>query len=424
MECSKVRRQIMKSLANGESKLLLFGMIFALIMFIFFGQLSVWLISDEYKQNMVEHDYRLAGYLLEKGVEPLQLAKAFTADKTIDQAKRGSELLMASGYTPDTPTYLLAKVQAFHQKYALIFLVFSLVFSLIIVSVLFLFFWYRNQKIEKANERIQAFMAGKTQIGLPDKSEGSLSQLFASINGMATALTTHIDSEKHGREFLKDIISDISHQLKTPLAALRMYNEIIQNEQVHNKVVNAFTLKSERELTRMEILIQNLLKLARMDAGTIELEIKNHNVKGFLEEVIKGFMTRAEMEKKTIVLDLEENIMLEFDNEWLLEAVGNILKNAMDHTSAKDKIEIKCKETPILTTITIKDNGRGIHPEDIHHIFKRFYRSRFSKDKQGVGIGLTLSKTIVERHGGTISVESDFGKGTIFRLVFPKVSNL
>jgi signal transduction histidine kinase len=203
-----------------------------------------------------------------------------------------------------------------------------------------------------------------------------------------------------------------------------MYNEIIQNEQTGNEVVNEFTSKSERELTRMEVLIQNLLKLTRLDAAAIELVIKNHNVKAFLQEVIKGFLTRAELEDKIILLDGSENVMMEFDDEWLLGAVGNIVKNALDHTNAKDKIEIRCDETPILTTITIKDNGTGIHSEDIHHIFKRFYRSRFSKDKQGVGIGLTLFKTIVEKHGGTIAVESNLGKGTTFRLAFPKISNL
>lgn len=414
----------MKTLANRETKLLFLRIVSILIAFILFGQLTAKLISDNYKRNMVEHDYSLAGYLLENGVEPSQLAEAFTADRTADQAQTGSKLLLASGYTPNTQTRLFAEVQAFYQKYTLMFLLFSLLLSFIILSVLLLFFRYQNRKIENANESIRAFMAGDTRIRLADKSEGSLSQLFSSVNDMATALTTHIDSEKHGREFLKNVISDISHQLKTPLAALRMYNEIIQNEQTGNEVVNEFTSKNERELTRMEILIQNLLKQARLDAGAIELITENHNVKAFLQEVIKGFLTRAELENKTILLDGDENVMMDFDDEWLLEAVGNIVKNALDHTNAKDKIEIQCDETPILTTITIKDNGTGIHSEDIHHIFKRFYRSRFSKDKHGVGIGLTLSKTIVEKHGGTISVESNFGKGTTFRIAFPKISKL
>ncbi len=414
----------MKIFVNRETKLLLIEIASILLLVIVLGQLTAKFIANDYKQNMVEHDYSLAGYLLEMGEEPSQIAKAFTADKTGGEAQAGSELLRASGYTPDAQTRLFPEVQAFHQKYAVVFFGFSLFLSFIVLSVLLLYLLRQCQKIEKANEDILAFMNGDISIRLADKSEGSLSQLFASVNGMATSLTAHIDNEKHGREFLKDTISDISHQLKTPLAALKMYNEIIQNEQTGNKVVNEFASKSERELTRMEVLIQNLLKLARLDAGAIELEKGNHNVKEFLEEAIKGFDTRAELENKTIRLDCGENIMMDFDEAWLLEAVGNLIKNALDHTNAKDQIEIQCDETPVLTTITITDNGTGIHPEDIHHIFKRFYRSRFSKNKQGVGIGLTLSKTIIEKHGGSIAVESRLGQGTAFRLAFPKLSNL
>ncbi|MPN60207.1 Sensor protein SrrB [bioreactor metagenome] len=104
--------------------------------------------------------------------------------------------------------------------------------------------------------------------------------------------------------------------------------------------------------------------------------------------------------------------------------MGNIIKNALDHTEAKGRIEISCEDTAVLTEIVIRDNGAGIHPEDIHHVFKRFYRSRFSKDKTGVGIGLSLSKAIVELHGGTVAVSSKLGEGAEFHLIFPKLTNL
>jgi signal transduction histidine kinase len=107
-----------------------------------------------------------------------------------------------------------------------------------------------------------------------------------------------------------------------------------------------------------------------------------------------------------------------------MEAIGNIIKNALDHTNSQNKIEVCCSETPLSIQITIKDNGAGIHPEDLHHIFKRFYRSRFSKEKQGIGIGLALSKSIIEKHGGTITVQSELGKGAAFNLFFPKLSKL
>jgi signal transduction histidine kinase len=223
---------------------------------------------------------------------------------------------------------------------------------------------------------------------------------------------------------LKETISDISHQLKTPLAALQMYNEIIREEISGNEVVESFTLKSQRELERMETLIQNLLKLAKLDAGTIEIEKSTHNLNNFLEKCVELFRTRAHLEGKELNLRCSDSVELSFDETWLTEAVGNIIRNALDHTRAGDLIEISCHQNPMATQIIIKDSGSGIHPEDIHHIFKRFYRSRFSKDKQGVGIGLALSKAIVDKHGGTITVESEPQKGAAFHLIFPKLSNL
>ena len=259
---------------------------------------------------------------------------------------------------------------------------------------------------------------------LSDNEEGIVSQLFSSINMMATSLTAHITKEKQTKEFLKNTISDISHQLKTPLTALKMYNEIVQEENTNNVVVDSFNIKSCNQLERMEYLIQNLLKLSRLDADAIELAKSNCLMKDLLEGVVISFSTRAKSENKSITLMCNSYIMLNCDGDWILEAISNIIKNALDHTVSRNEVQILCDETPVLICITIKDNGSGIHTEDIHYIFKRFYRSRFSKDKDGIGIGLTLAKTIVEKHGGSITVESTLNQGTTFYLTFPKLTNL
>lgn len=395
-----------------------------LLLFTILGQLVVKHMADDYKQNMISHDYGVAGYLTHGGLDKTKIAQAFTSAKTDDDVETGWELLQASGYNSYIQNRLLPEVEHFYRKFAVISLVLSIALSSAIILIIMYFALLRDKKIEGANTDIQSFMSGNIGARLDDHEEDSLSKLFASVNAMATSQAAHIAKEKQNKEFLRDTISDISHQLKTPLAALKMYNEIMQDEKAGNDVVESFTLKSERELIRMETLIQNLLKLARLDADSISLEKKTQNLKEFLEETTKGFRTRADLEGKSILLRCDENIAFSFDEEWLLEAVGNIIKNALDHTNAKDKIEIQCDETPLLTTITITDNGTGIHTEDIHHIFKRFYRSRFSKDNQGIGIGLALSKAIVEKHGGTITVESELGKGAVFYLVFPKLSNL
>ena len=113
-----------------------------------------------------------------------------------------------------------------------------------------------------------------------------------------------------------------------------------------------------------------------------------------------------------------EDISLLCDRDWLIEAIDNIVKNALDHTANGDTVRIEWKALSNAVQIVVKDNGCGIHPEDLHHIFKRFYRSRFSKDKQGIGLGLPLAKAIVEAHSGSIEVDSELGRGTTFTMNF------
>lgn len=395
-----------------------------LLAFILLGQLMVARMAEDYKKDMIEHDYAVAGYLSGSGVDHRQIVTAFTSDKTVADTEAGASLLASSGYTESTLNSLLPVVENFHQKFALTVLLITVLFSLAILAVLYLGEQRRGKQLETAAGQLRRFMDGDTAVRLADCGEGSLARLFAAINAMATSLTAHIDKEKQNRQFLKDTISDISHQLKTPLAALQMYNEIICDEKTGNEVVESFTDKSRRELERMENLVHNLLKLARLDAGTIELEKAVFSLQSFLEKCIGSFATRAAQEGKSITLQCGDGPMLCLDETWLGEAVGNIIKNALDHTDSGDAIEISCQEAAAATEIIIRNNGAGIHPEDVHHIFKRFYRSRFSKDKQGVGIGLALTKAIVEKHGGAVTVRSELGRGAEFHLIFPRLTNL
>lgn len=363
-----------------------------LVIFMMVGQIFVKLIADDYKQNMIEHDYAVAGYLDRNGVDSFQITRAFIHEKILADRKAGQELLQVAAYHVGTQNNLIPEVDRFHQKYALLFVMLSGLFSIAILGGLWLFAVRQNKRLQKVNMDISSFMDGHIYMRLEDVGEGSLSKLFASVNKMATSLTSHIIKEKRSKEFLKDTISDISHQLKTPLAALQMYNEIMQDEKTGNEVVDDFILKSERELKRIENLIQNLLKLARLDAGAIELEKNTHILKKFLEEVIGRFSTCAELEGKMITLDCDDRLVLAFDEEWLLEAVSNIIKNALDHTNSGDRIDLQCEATPVTTEITIKDTGTGIHLR-ISIIFLRgFTEAVIQRINMESGLGLLSPK--------------------------------
>lgn len=414
----------MKLFTSKEDKKILACLSILLLAAIFCNQIIVKKITDDYKNTLLEHDYKLAGYLHQKGINTSLIVEAFSSEKQDTDFKIGQELLKNTGYNSNLHHNLIPEVKQFYQNYSIGMFLFMSVIAVLILA-LYLFHVIRlNKKLEKAIYNINSFLYDKSKIDLYDMEEGSLSQLFYFIQEMATSLTTHISKEKNSKEFLKDMISDISHQIKTPLSSLLMYNEIILNENADNEIVSRFSNKSREELERMENLILTLLKLARLDAGEIDLDVKAHNLKGLLEDVVYSFSVRAQTENKEIILSCSENLAFSCDEKWLFEGLSNIIKNALDHTGSESKIIISCYKTPVALSILIKDNGTGIHPDDIHSIFKRFYRSRFSKDKQGIGIGLTLSKSVIEKHGGTITVESEYGKGTSFLLSFPKLTNL
>ena len=154
------------------------------------------------------------------------------------------------------------------------------------------------------------------------------------------------------------------------------------------------------------------------DAGTIILEKSLENVSELAKNIKKHFLFRAEQEGKEICLSGNEEIKLLCDRNWIIEAISNLVKNALDHTEKGGLIRIEWRAFTSIVQISVKDNGSGIHPDDLYHIFKRFYRSRFSKDTQGIGLGLSLTKAIVEAHNGTIEVDSTVGMGTSFTINF------
>lgn len=273
--------------------------------------------------------------------------------------------------------------------------------------------------MENAAHQIAEYILDRRKGGIECSEEGAMYRLFHEVNSLVTMADAHADSERRAKEFLRRTIADISHQLKTPIAALNIYNGILQQETADAATVREFTSLSEQELDRIESLVQSLLKMARLDAGAITLERSPENVFDLLEHIKRQYSFRAEQEGKEIVLEGDEQTVFSCDRTWLTEAIGNLVKNALDHTAQGDRILVRWQQSPCLTQITVEDTGSGIHSEDLYHIFKRFYRSRFSKDTQGVGLGLPLAKSIVEAHQGSIEVHSKLGQGTAFTINFP-----
>lgn len=309
-------------------------------------------------------------------------------------------------------------------KFNLVVLIASLAFSVGVLACFRQYFMKQQRMLDEAIAQLDRFAGGDTSARVESDAEGSFAKLFHTVNQMTTMLSAGAEQEQQKKVFLRNTISDISHQIKTPLAALEIYNSLLRDEKSDPEAVAMFSSKSEKEIERIETLIQSLLKITKLDSGSIIMNRQIENVAELMREVKAHFDIRAEQEQKQLVLFGSEDITLLCDRVWFMEAVNNLVKNAFDHTKEDDQIEIQWRMLPSAIQITVKDTGSGIHPEDIYHIFKRFYRSRYSKDTQGLGLGLPLVKSIIEAHDGVIEVDSVLGKGSTFTMNFLPLTKL
>ncbi len=283
------------------------------------------------------------------------------------------------------------------------FLSLLLIFALLFAAA-FRFFLGQERLYENAISVIASYTEGRFEKQLPQSCGGTIYRLFTSVNHMAAALKSGQELERQTKDFLKNTISDISHQLKTPLAALSMYNEILLEEPDQVQTVRTFALKSGAAIDRMQTLILSLLKIARLDSRAITFQKRTCPVKELLLKAAEPLTQRAAQEQKTFsFLNLSAKTLF-CDPIWTAEALGNLLKNALEHSPS--------------------DKGPGIPPEDFHHIFKRFYRSKASADSPGTGLGLPLAQAIAQGQGGRIDVQNLPGLGCAFTLYLPLSAGL
>ena len=371
--------------------------------------------AQDIRRILVDRELAAASYLLAADVSPEVVAAAWNYREVTEE---GVELLNKIGHTKQTYSYLLLLTEQTSLPLILILLCVGLVFAAVILIGAARFFRHREQVYEDARKVIARYAQNQFAMHLPAGETGTIYQLFGSIEQLAQSLQAKSEMEYKTKIFLRDMISNISHQIKTPIAALSMYMEIIMEESGNEDVVKEFSRKSAQSLERIEHLVQSLLKMARLNTGNIVFEKQKCFASEIVEQAVCDLLERARREGKRILTEGEPQGVLFCDSDWTKEAVGNLIKNALDHTEEGGVIRISWKQSPAVFRFNVEDNGCGIASEDIHHIFKQFYRSRTSSDRQGAGLGLSLAKGIVEGQGGSISVESRPGEGSIFKINF------
>lgn len=371
-----------------------------------------WGYGQMWKKFYIEHHSAVASSLLEQGVSRGVIARAFTAE---EEMQEGKNLLGMMGIGEETSVFFLPGISGIQDKMAGWMAGLGVCLWLFLVAGTGLFFYTREKVYARAAETVKKFIEGDFSESLFFLEEGGLGRLFGKADNLAKALAAQNEAAGKAREFLKDMISDISHQLKTPLAALTMYNEIILSEPDNQDTVVKFTEKASGALLRMEQLILTLLKVTRLDAGAVMFERQSYPAADVVSRGIGELIVRAKQEEKEIILSGPEDMMLNCDLQWTGEALGNLVKNALDYTEPGGKIEVSWKEVPGMARISVADNGRGIREEDFYHLFKRFYRAGKG---EGIGLGLPLAKAVMDGQGGTLSACNIPGGGAVFVMTF------
>jgi len=199
-----------------------------------------------------------------------------------------------------------------------------------------------------------------------------------------------------------------------------LHNDILLHRKLTEEQRIHFLEDNRNQLDKMNIMIKNILKLAKLDASTIEFYKKENNLNKTIEEVVYDLKRLANDDDLDLSINCNEQINLLHDKFWMQEAFTHIIKNCIDHTPPKGTIKISLNDNPVYFRVTIEDTGEGIAREDIPNIFKRFYKGKNSSKKDSVGIGLAISKSIIEAHDGYIDVKSEKGEGTSFSITFMK----
>lgn len=394
-----------------------FSLFIVLYIVLIFGA-GAWLCQTQIaasKSMYLEHDRAIVSALLEQGISKEVIANAVSST---DTSTAGVEFLNSLGINPNTLNGLLPHFSQFQYHFLLMALGGCICLTIILGIGIIFFLRIRNKLYHRAEKIINNYINNDYSCHLPQDSEGEIFHLFASVEQLATMLQAKNETEHKTKEFLKSTISDISHQLKTPLAALMMYQEIIEAEPDNADTVKEFSQKIGTALKRMEQLILSMLKITRLDTGNILFDKRICSIQELIKNAVSELTTRAVQEKKQLIVEGTSNQTVICDMDWTSEAIGNLVKNALDHTEGGGIIRITWESTPTMLRILVSDNGSGIAPEDIHHIFKRFYRSKYSLNTPGIGLGLPLAKSIIEGQGGLISVQSVLHEGTTFSVSF------
>ncbi len=394
-------------------KFLLTSMI-PIIVFLIIGNIFFFYQYQSYTQNYNDKIASLVN-LLEKeypDIDRNELISILNSDDKVSE-----DIFSRYGIDIQNESIIVENDQLFSG----FIIVYNILFIGLALSIILLYLKHekvQNKEIKKIARCIEEINKKNYSINIDENSEDELSILKNELYKITIMLKEDAENSKKDKLKLKDSLSDISHQLKTPLTSINiMLDNILDNPEMDNNTKEKFIQNIKREITNISSLATEILKLSKFDASVIKFEEQQVFIKDLVKSAISNVEMMAELKNINIEVNNQDNMKLVCDAKWQIEAITNILKNCIEHSKEDSTITIDIDSNKIYKQITIRDNGEGIDEKDLPHIFERFYKGKNSA-KDSVGIGLALAKTIIEKDNGSIKVDSIKGKETKFTIKY------
>ena len=362
-------------------------------------------IYDNYNKKETNDKYLVIGNIINSNNDKDKLILGYLHNQNIDIGK---------DYLNDNITLNINnQIYNHNLKRNLIIYSVSSTFICYMLFMLLIILYKKSQdrKINEISNYMNSVLNGNYSLDIRSYEEGRLSILKNDIYKITVKLKEQTDMAINEKNNLEMILSDISHQIKTPLTSMYVINDLLKSDKLSKKEKIEFLNKNESQLESIEWLVTSLLKLSRLDNGFVKLKKEKVEVAKLIDNCLNPLLIPIELKNQNVVKQID-NFEIDIDFNWFSEAIINILKNAHEHTNAFGTIKVEASDNSMYSSIIISDNGTGISKQDLPHIFERFYKG--NNQKESIGIGLNMAKKIIDLSGGEINVLSTPTEGTTF----------
>lgn len=372
------------------------------------------------KDKVVENNQAILGQILAKNPDlESDIVDIITQGKSKENVELGKQVLNKYNYDSSINLKYEPIISSSIKDIFNVNILFVIIVFLLFLILTLCYFKKIYKDIKDMTDYVYHSSEGRNYEMKNRNQEGQIGLLKTELLKMTTILKEKVELLNAEKVFLNNTISDISHQLKTPMTSLIILNDLMY-EDLPKETKIEFLDKIKSQLTRMEWLIKSMLKLSKVEAKVIDFKNEKVNINELIRKSVQPSLIPIELKNIDLTIFGNEEAYYNGDINWSTEALVNVIKNCVEHTPINGSIKINFEQNPLYSEIVIKDSGEGIDKKDLPNVFKRFYKGKSSSKEDSVGIGLAMAKSIIESQHGDIYVKSEKNKGAEFHIIFHK----